>query len=119
MADLDWRDKYLAHLTCINIADTMFFLSLWELHNPCSFHFVDGRYAIRVEAFPNYSHKIISYKECKKGLMFVGTLPANDVDNPTFRNKLKNLILQFFYSHPGIIEDYNRHHIPKERIIMT
>lgn len=97
----------------------MFFLSLWELHNPCSFHFADGRYAIRVEAFPDYWHKIYSYKDCKKGLMFVGTLPANDVDNPTFRNKLKHLILQFFYIHPGLIEDYNRHPAPEERIIMT
>ena len=45
MAYLNWRDKYLAHLTRILIADTMFFLSLWELHNPSNLDFVGSQYA--------------------------------------------------------------------------
>ena len=119
MADLDWQNKRLAHLTQFTIADTIFFLSLWELHNPCSLIFTNGdKYAIRIEAFPDYPRRITSYEECKKGLMFVGILSANDVNSQVFQNKLKNFILIFFKDHPEIIKDYNQHH-PKERITMT
>ena len=116
MAYLNWQDKYLAHLTCITIADTMFFLSLWELHNPCSLDLAGSKYAIKVGAFPDYSYRITSYKECQKGLLFVGYLPADNVDSPSFQNKLKGLILEFFYLHPEIIKKYNRYCLPKERI---
>ena len=119
MADFDWQDKCLTHLTCITVADTMFFLSLWELHNPCSLDLAGSKYAIKVGAFPNYSHRIYSYKDCRKGLLFVGYLPADNVDSPSFQNKLKILILKFFYLHPKIIEKYNRYHLPEERISMV
>ena len=115
MAYLNWQDKHLAHLTQILIADTMFFLSLWELHNPSNLDFVGSQYAIKIEAVPDYPRRITSYKECQKGLLFVGYLPADNVDSPAFQNKLKGLILEFFYLHPEIIKNYNQHH-PEERI---
>ena len=116
MAYLNWQDKYLAHLTQILIADTMFFLSLWELHNPSNLDLAGSKYAIKVGAFPDYSHRITSYKECQKGLLFVGYLPADNVNSPSFQGKLKGLILEFFYLHPEIIKNYNRYCLPKERI---
>ena len=115
MADLNWQDKYLTHLTRITIADTMFFLSLWELHNSCNLDLAGSKYAIKVVAFPDYSHRIHSYEEYRKSLSFVGYLPADNVDSPSFQNKLKGLILEFFYLHPEIIKNYNQHH-PEERI---
>ena len=71
---------------------------------------------LKVEAFPDYSHRIYSYKDRRKGLLFVDYLPADNVDSPSFQNKLKGLILEFFYLHPEIIKKYNRYCLPKERI---
>lgn len=93
----------------------MFFLSLWELHNPCSLDLAGSKYAIKVGAFPDYSHRIYSYKDRRKGLLFVSYLPADNVNSPAFQNKLKSLILEFFYLHPEIIKNYNQHH-PEEKI---
>lgn len=119
MADFNWQNKFLAHLTQINVADTMFFLSLWEINNPYTFLDLGQtvHYAIKVEAFPDYQHRILSYKECKKGLIFVSYLFAENVDSQAFKDDLSYLILKFFNRHPEIIENYNQRH-PKERIKM-
>lgn len=117
MADFNYGNKYLAHLTQLNVADTMFFLSLWKINNPGSLHFIGSEYAIKIEAFPNYSQRIAYYKECKKGLIFIGYFPVEDVDSQAFKNRLKYLILGFFKRHPEIISDYNQRH-PEERIKM-
>lgn len=117
MADFNWQNKYLTHLTQINVADTMFFLSLWEINNPGSLHFIGDRYGIKIEAFPNYSQRINSYTECKRGSIFIGYLPAESIKSQTFKDKLKRLMLGFFNDHPEIIENYNQRH-PGERIRM-
>ena len=120
MADFNWQNKFLAHLTQINVADTMFFLSLWEINNPYTLLDLDPNvcYAIKLEAFPNYLQRIPSYKECKKGLIFIGYLPAENIESQDFKDRLKRLILKFFHWHPEIIENYNQRH-PEERIRMV
>lgn len=115
MADLDWRNRRLAHLTQFTIADTMFFLSLWEINSPGSLCFIGSKYAIKIEAFPNYSQRITSYKECAKGSVFIGYLPAENIESQDFKDRLKCLILDFFIRCPKIIEEYNWHH-PEGRI---
>ena len=120
MADFNWQNKFLTHLTQFKIADTMFFLSLWEINNPYVLLNLGENvlYAIKVEAFPNYSQRIFSYKECRRELMFVDYLLAENVDSQAFKDDLSYSILKFFKRHPEIIESYNQHH-PKERIRMT
>lgn len=117
MADLDWNNKCIKkHLNRIIIADTYFFLSLWKINNPCTLLDLDyAAYAIKVEAYPDYPRRILSYSECKKGLMFVGYLPAEDIGSQEFKNGLIRLILMFFFKHPEIIDAYNHYH-PEERI---
>lgn len=115
MSDFNWGNKYLAPLTQINVTDTMFFLSLWQINNPGSLQFIGNRYAIKIEAFPNYLQRIPSYKECKKGLIFIGYLPAENIESQDFKDRLKRLMLGFFDRHPEIIENYNQRH-PKEEI---
>lgn len=120
MADFNWQNKYLAYLTQIYVADTMFFLSLWEINNPYTLLDLGGNvnYAIKVEAFPDYPQRILSYKECKKDLIFVDYLLAENIDSQAFKDELNYSILKFFDRHPGIIENYNQRH-PRERIRMT
>ena len=118
MADLDWQDKCIVnHIDRITIADTMFFLSLWELHDPCHLCSVGDRYAIKVEAYPDYPRRILSYSEGKKGLMFVGFIRAKVVESQEFKDELIRLILTFFFKHPEIIDTYNHYH-PEERITL-
>ena len=90
MADFNWQNKCLTYLTRISIADTEFFLSLWEINKPYTLLDLgkNVQYAIKVEAFPDYPRRIFSYRECKKGLMFVGYLFAENIDSQAFKDKL-------------------------------
>lgn len=117
MADFDWNNKCIKnHLDRIIIADTYFYLSLWEIKSPYTLLDLDcATHAIKVEAYPDYPRRILSYSECKKGLMFVGYLPAENIDSQDFKDGLKRLILTFFFNHPEIIDAYNLYH-PEERI---
>lgn len=117
MADFNWKNICLKdNLMYIDILDTRFFLSLWEINNPYTLLALDASpQGIKVEAFPGYPKRILSYKECKKGLMLVGFLPAENIGSKAFKNDLKHLISEFFRTHPWVIDIYNYRH-PEEKV---
>lgn len=117
MADFDWRNKCVKNnLMRIEIADTFFYLSLWENNDPFTIMFLDGsQYAIKVEAYPDFPRKILSFRECQKGLMLVGFLSIENIGSQAFKDELRLMILKFFNEHPDIIDTYNKYH-PTERI---
>lgn len=101
-----------ANLIHYTIADTDFFLSLWESDNPIDVLVFDSRYYVSVDAKYNGCGKInADYSQTFN----LGTLPVINIAEEDFQKRLKALIKKFFKNHLDIIETYNKYH-PKERI---